>query len=178
MTHALTRGRRRDGDGRVDVLLVCDTGGHLLQLVTLRDVWGDVSRLWVTLSDDDAHSLLADEDVLYAHGPTSRDEGWRAAVDLLRNIALAWRTIARARPQIVLTTGASLAVPFTWIGRLRGARVVYVESFTRIDTASLSCRLVRPIASRVYVQWPELRAKLPRSRYAGAVFSWRSRASE
>ena len=47
-------------------------------------------------------------------------------------------------------------MPFAWIGRLFGARVVYVESVTRIDSPSLSCRLIRPVASRTYVQWPEL----------------------
>ena len=69
----------------------------------------------------------------------------------------------------MITTGADIAVPFAWIARLYGARVVYVESFTRISRPSLTCRLIRPVASRVYAQWPELLESLPNARYVGAV---------
>jgi hypothetical protein len=48
--------------------------------------------------------------------------------------------------------------------------VVYVESLSRIEKASLSARMVRPVASRLYVQWPELVHDLRGSRYAGNVF--------
>ena len=60
------------------------------------------------------------------------------------------------RPKVVLTTGAGVAVPFAWVARLRGAKVVYVESLARIEGPSLTCRLIAPIATRRYVQWPEL----------------------
>ncbi len=75
------------------------------------------------------------------------------------------------RPKVIMTTGAGVAVPFAWIGKLWGARVVYVESLTRIDGPSLSYRLIAPVAKRLYVQWPELAQALPQARYVGNVFS-------
>jgi UDP-N-acetylglucosamine:LPS N-acetylglucosamine transferase len=77
--------------------------------------------------------------------------------------------VAEARPKVVVTTGAATAVPFAWVARVRGARIVYVESLSRIDRPSLSCRLIAPVAARIYVQWPELLQALPRARYAGTV---------
>lgn len=151
---------------RADLLLVCSSGGHLLQLVALRDAWDAYSRRWVTFDKSDARSLLDGEAVTFAYGPTNR-----SIKNLLRNLALAWRIVGQVRPMIVLTTGAGVAVPFAWIARVRGARVVYVESLTRIDQPSLSCRLIAPTASRIYAQWPELLDALPRARYAGQVFS-------
>jgi hypothetical protein len=71
---------------------------------------------------------------------------------------------------VVVTTGAGVAVPFAWMSRLRGAKVVYVESFTRIEGPSLSCRLIAPVAARIYAQWPELEASYGRARYRGNVF--------
>ena len=152
-------------DARADLLLVCSTGGHLQQLLALRDAWGGYSRVWVTFDKSDARSLLRDEEVVYAYGPTNR-----SIKNLLRNLVVAWRTLRDVRPRVVLTTGAGVAVPFAWLGRLRGARLVYVESFTRIDEPSLTCRLVTPIADRVYAQWPELVRAVPKARYAGTVF--------
>ena len=155
----------------VDVLLVCSTGGHLLQLLALREAYGDERRVWVTFDKSDARSLLRGEDVVYAFGPTNRSFGLTAARNTLRNIALAWRVVGRTKPAVVLTTGAGVAVPFAWVARMRGARVVYVESFTRIEGPSLSCRLIRPVAARVYGQWPEFAQAVPRARYLGNVFT-------
>ena len=111
-------------------------------------------------------SLLAGEELVTAFGPTNR-----SVRNLLRNLWLAQTVIRRYRPRAVVTTGAGVAVPFAWLGRLAGARVVYVESFTRIDSISLSCRLIRPVASRVYVQWPDALPLVRGARYVGDVFS-------
>jgi len=151
---------------RADVLLVCSTGGHLLQLVALRDAWQPYTRTWVTFDKSDARSLLADERVHFAYGPTNR-----SVKNMLRNLVVAWRLIGELRPEVMLTTGAGVAVPFAWIARLRGATVVYVESLARIDGPSLTYRLIAPVAKRRYVQWPELAAALHGAQYAGNVFS-------
>ena len=60
-------------------------------------------------------------------------------------------------------------MPFAWIARLHGSKVVYVESLTRIERPSLSCRLIAPVASRIYAQWPELAQAMPRARFVGSV---------
>jgi len=151
---------------RADLLLVCSTGGHLLQLVALRDAWEPFTRAWVTFDKSDARSLLHDERVTYAYGPTNR-----SVKNLLRNLVLAWRVVGKVRPRVIVTTGAGVAVPFAWVARLRGASVVYVESLARIEGPSLTYRLIAPIASKRYVQWPELAAELPGTRFAGNVFS-------
>ena len=156
----------RNATTRADLLLVCSTGGHLLQLVALRESWEQYSRAWVTFDKSDARSLLEAERVYFAHGPTNR-----SIKNMLRNLVVAWRVVGAVRPKVVLTTGAGVAVPFAWIARLRGATVVYVESLARIEGPSLTYRLIAPIAKRRYVQWPELAEALPRSRFAGNVFS-------
>jgi beta-1,4-N-acetylglucosaminyltransferase len=155
-----------DDNRAVDVLLVCSTGGHLLQLHALNAAWAGRDRAWVTFDKSDARSLLAGERVLYAFGPTNRNVG-----NLLRNLKLAVGVLRRLRPRVIVTTGAGVAVPFCWIGRLLGARVVYVESLSRIEGPSLSCRLIAPVAARVYAQWPELAGAYGKARYVGSVFS-------
>jgi len=146
------------------VLLVASSGGHLLQLLTLRAAWHGLPTIWVSNDKEDARSLLAAERAHFLPGPYSRN-----IRSLIANLVLAVRLVVRERPATVLTTGADIAVPFAWVGRLFGAKVVYVESFTRIETVSLSCKLIKPVANRVYVQWPELLAALPDARFVGAV---------
>jgi beta-1,4-N-acetylglucosaminyltransferase len=144
---------------------VCSIGGHLLQLLELRPAWEDFPRLGVTFQKSDSDSLLHGERVVHAHGPTNR-----SIPNLLRNLRLAARVMRTERPAAILTTGAGVSVPFAWVGRLFGVPTVYVESFTRIDELSLTARLISPIASRLYVQWPELARHDSRLRFAGNLF--------
>jgi beta-1,4-N-acetylglucosaminyltransferase len=149
---------------RLDVLLVSSAGGHLLQMDLLRPSWAGLSHAWVTHDKEDARSLLEGELVFYAHGPTTR-----SLVNLLRNLAVAFRLLRRFRPLAIVTVGAGIAVPFAWLARFFGTRVVYVESVTRIESPSLSYRLIAPVANRVYVQWPELAEVIPKAHFVGSV---------
>jgi beta-1,4-N-acetylglucosaminyltransferase len=147
------------------LLIVCSSGGHLLQMLELRDAWSGFERTWVTFDKSDARSLLRDERVVHAFGPTNRN-----VPNLLRNVGLAIRVLREERPAAILTTGAGVAVPFAWIGKLLGIPTVYVESVTRIEGLSLSARMIAPVASRLYGQWPELaHASAGRIRFAGNV---------
>lgn len=132
------------------LLLVCSSGGHLAQLMCLRPWWSEHERHWVTFDTEDAISKLAGEDVTWAHHPTTRN-----VKNLARNTALAWSTMSRIRPDVVVTTGAGVAVPFFWLHRRFGATSVYIEVFDRIDTSTLTGRLCRPVTDLFLVQWPE-----------------------
>ena len=160
------RGRRAgsDGDGAPSVLLVCSPGGHMQQMLALKPAWEDCRRAWVSLKAADSEHLLADESVVWAHGPTNR-----SLSKLLRNIVVAARTLRRADPDAVISTGAALAVPFIVLARLTGRKAIYVESFTRTDGLSLSGRMVYPFASHFFVQWPEAGKGRPKARYVGAI---------
>lgn len=151
------------------VLLVASSGGHLLQLVQLRDEWSRPARTWVTFDTSDAHSLLSGEDVVYAHYPTNR-----SLKNLVRNAFLAFRVLRQVRPIAVITTGSGVAVPFCYLGRLMRLRVIFIESFSRITQPSLTARLVYPIASEFFIQWPGLSRRFPRARYEGNVFGLRN----
>lgn len=146
-------------------MLVCSSGGHLLQMLELKPAWEDFEHVWIAFDKSDTRSLLAGERIVHGHGPTNRNLG-----NFIRNVGLAFRVIRRERPAAILTTGAGLAVPFAWVGRLFRVPTVYVESFTRIEELSLSARLISPVASRVYVQWPELAPSTGRYRFAGNLF--------
>jgi hypothetical protein len=149
---------------RSHVLLVGSAGGHLAQLMRLRPWWDDLTRTWVTFDKADARSLLADEAVIWAHHPTTRN-----IANLVRNTMLAVRHVRRLRPDLVVSTGAAVAVPFFLVARLLGIATVYVEVFDRVDSPTLTGRLCRPLATRFCVQWPEQQPLYPGSVVIGPL---------
>ena len=147
------RGRRPSREVAPDspVLLVCSNGGHLAQLAALRPWWESRTRAWVTFRTPDAESYLATEDNVYwAHHPTTRH-----LPNLVRNTTLAGRVMREFDPDVVISTGAGVALPFFALAKLTGAVTAYIEVFDRVDTATLTGRLCRPFTDVMAVQWEE-----------------------
>lgn len=146
------------------VMFVCSSGGHLAQLHGTRDWWSGRRRVWVTFDTVDAVSRLEGEDVVWAHHPTTRN-----ARNALRNLALAWRTLRRVRPSVIVSNGAGVAVPFFVAARVLGIPTVYLEVYDRLDSPTLTGRLCRPLTDRFLVQWNEQQRLYPGSIVAGRV---------
>jgi hypothetical protein len=154
-----------DREGRaLKAMLVASSGGHLLQLHRLKPWWQRVDRIWVTFDKPDSRSLLVDEDVRWAYHPTTR-----SAVNLVRNLGLAWRLLRRYRPDVIVSTGAGVAFPFFLLARLLGIKTVYVEVYDRIDVPTLTGRLCYPLASRFLLQWEAQKRFYPRGEVIGRL---------
>jgi UDP-N-acetylglucosamine:LPS N-acetylglucosamine transferase len=139
------------GPARLDILLVCSGGGHLGQLLPLTPWLERHDRTWVTF-DTPSAAQLGDDPVVFAHSPTTRN-----IPNLLRNIRLAWRLLRERRPDVVLSTGAGVALPFFLAARVLGIRTVFLEVYDRIDSRSLSGRLCRPLSDLFLLQWERQR---------------------
>jgi len=144
--------------------LVGSSGGHLAQLMALRPLWEAYDRFWVTFPTEDARSLLADERVYWCYHPTNRN-----LKNLIRNMRLAIRVLKKERPTHLVSTGAAVAVPFFYVGRICGASLVFIETFDRIDTPTLTGRIVHPITQHMFVQSPEQRALYRRAEVLGPL---------
>jgi len=137
-------------DSQLRVLMVCSSGGHLQQLMTLKPWWSQRDTAWVTFPTEDGLSKLSGERTYFAYYPTTRN-----IKNLIRNTLLAVRVMAKERPDVVVTTGAGVALPFFVLARLRRVPTVYIEVFDRIDHATLTAKLCRPFTTRMLVQWDE-----------------------
>lgn len=140
------------------ILLVCSTGGHFKVMRELENFWISHQRAWVTFETSSSQILLQDEKVFWAWSPTNRH-----LPNLVRNLCLAWRVVREEKPDLILSTGAGVAVPFIVLGHFLGVKTAFVESITRVDDLSLSARLAYPLLDALYVCWPELAAKYPKA---------------
>jgi UDP-N-acetylglucosamine:LPS N-acetylglucosamine transferase len=88
----------------------------------------------------------------------------------LINLWEAWCILRRERPQVVLSTGAGPAVPFSLVGRwLFGCRIVYVETMASVERPSLTGRIMYRLAHHFYYQWESLVTFFPHGRCKGPL---------
>ena len=147
------------------VCLVGSSGGHLSHLYMLKPFWSKHERFWVTFDKEDARQTLNDEVFYPCYFPTNRN-----LKNLIRNTFLAWKILRREKPDVIISTGAAVAIPFFYLGKLFGAKTIYVEVFDRIDAPTLSGKLVRPVTDKFIVQWEEMLEVYPKAENLGSIF--------
>ena len=144
------------------VLVVSSVGGHLNEILEL-----------APLLREHEVALVVNDDVQLPDFPFARvyqivhaERDWK----VLFNFCEAARILLAERPDVIASSGAGPAVPVALLGRLMGARVVFVESAAAIEKPTLTGRLMYRIAHDFFFQWPSLQRFFPRGRCVPVVF--------
>jgi beta-1,4-N-acetylglucosaminyltransferase len=146
------------------LLLVCNPGGHFSTMMGLKKFWSNYDREWVTYSKFDTNFLKDQEIVHWVSMQEARMVG-RAFINFIK----AFFILYKSHPDIVISTGASLSVPFIFAAKLLDIKTVYIESISRSGVLSLSGQLVYNIVDEFYVQWPNFSERYPKVKYQGIV---------
>jgi beta-1,4-N-acetylglucosaminyltransferase len=139
---------------RAKIALVATSGGHMAELRQLQEAYEGLPHFFVA-SKPHASDALAGQTYVFP----SSDRDWR----VLLNVPSIARMLLRERPGIVLSTGSGSTIPVIALARLLGARVIYVETVTRVLRPSFTARVVHAACDLCIVRWPAVASRLPGS---------------
>jgi beta-1,4-N-acetylglucosaminyltransferase len=143
---------------------VGSSGGHLTQLYQLKNWWINHDRFWVTFNKEDSKSLLQNERTFWSYHPTNRN-----FKNLVKNSILAFKLLYKERPEVIVSTGAASAVPFFYLGKLFGCKLIYIEVYDRIDLPTLTGKIVYPVTDHFILQWEEQKKFYPKGKVFGGL---------
>jgi len=149
---------------KLRICLAASAGGHLSQLLRLSHSWKDYEVFWVTTTTVVAEKLCKSGKV-YAVGESNREHLIRVIKSLIRCIKI----IIKERPDVVVSTGAAVGCITCFLGKILGAKVVWMDSITNVEQISLSGKMVRYIADLFLVQWPALADRYWKVEFVGTV---------
>ena len=147
------------------VCLVGSSGGHLTHLYMLKSFWEGKERFWCTFDKEDSRSLLEGETMYPVYYPSNR-----SIKALIINTHRAIKILKKERPDVIVSSGAASAIPFFWIGKMMGAKTVYIEVFDRIDKSTISGKLCYPVTDLFIVQWEEMKKVYKKAVNLGSIF--------
>ena len=157
--------KNKNNKEKIKICLVGSSGGHLTHLYQLKKFWEKYDRFWVTFDKEDARSILEKEKVYNCYFPTNRN-----IKNLFKNTFLAFKVLIKEKPDIIISSGAAVAVPFFYIGKLFRAKTIYIEVFDRIDKSTLTGKLVYPVTDKFIVQWEEMKKVYKKAENLGSIF--------
>ncbi|CAN9506536.1 unnamed protein product [Ophioblennius macclurei] len=184
--------RRPGAGGAVSVLVVAGSGGHTSEILRLMDslsaaytprhyVIADTDKISedkICFFETSRQQMVSRPQVNIYRIPRSREvlQSWTSSVlSTMMALRFSLPLVFRLRPDMVLCNGPGTCVPVCMAGLLLGlvglkkVLIVYVESVCRVQTLSLTGKILYPISDYFFVQWPSLRDKYPRSIFLGRI---------
>ena len=153
-----------DRQKQLKICLAASAGGHISQLLKLAACWNGYETFCVTTTQVVRNNLGKLGEV-YVVGECNRQHPMRVITVFMRCI----RIVLRERPDVVISTGAAAGCMLCFLGKIFGAKVVWIDSITNVERISLSGRMVRYIADLFLVQWPELAGRNKKVEFVGTV---------
>lgn len=162
------------------VFFVCNQGGHFSQMMVLKELFGKYESVLVTdnvratktmeelsgIGSIEYAMSMAEKRKKMKENHSNRLYHMKYYLKLFKECRRIWRNY---RPAVIISTGSNIAVPFFVIGKIRGSKLIFIETRAKVYERSLSGRLVRHFADQIYVQWPEMLQLYPEAKYCGTL---------
>lgn len=132
------------------MLAVSSGGGHWIQLLRLGPAFVDCDVAFVTV--DEAYQDSVPGYPFYRVPDATR----RTKVRLIRAALKLFWIICKERPDLIISTGAAPGFIAILIGKITGAKTIWLDSMANAERLSLSGTLAGRYADLWLTQWPEL----------------------
>lgn len=151
------------------VMFISSVGGHLTQLLELKNIFSEYNYILVTEKTDvtiDMKSKYKMEYLKYGSRKYLLKYLFIFGFNILKSIYLFFKY----RPNVIVTTGTHTAVPMCYLGWIFRRKVIYIESFAKRTSPTLTGRLVYPIATVFVVQWESMLKFYPKAQHWGSIY--------
>jgi beta-1,4-N-acetylglucosaminyltransferase len=156
------------------ILVALGMGGHTSQILRLVDKIKDKHELCYLICSDDQTSkakIRKPGPIYYMKNP--RDMKDKNLFTVFFKMFPATRDVNKvlkqARPNVVLCSGPSMAIPLFWIAKLRGIKTIFLESWVRVHHKSQAGKFVYPITDLFIVQWKTMLHQYKKAKFRGRL---------
>jgi predicted nucleotidyltransferase len=144
------------------VILLGAGGGHLLE-VQIATEGVPMRRVFATFRLPHTAANLAGERCYYLVDPHGN------MLKYIWNFLQSLWLVLRERPHAIINTGGGMTIATSLLGKLFGARLIYIESAARVQSPSRTGRLLYPYTDLFLVQWERLLKEFPKAKYGGPL---------
>lgn len=150
------------------ICLISSSGGHFEQLLMLRKL-SEKNKIFIVTEKTKYN--VKDKKINYFILQANRKE----PTFIFKIIAIFFKStyiFLKEKPDIIISTGVLSTIPMLIVGHIFRKKVIYIESFAKIKSPTMTGRLVynKRIADRFYVQWESMKEFFPDAIYKGGIY--------
>jgi UDP-N-acetylglucosamine:LPS N-acetylglucosamine transferase len=144
------------------IAIISSCGGHLTEILRFKKVYLNYNYFFVI---NDFIKLTKD-----MKGKTFFISHSERDILFFKNLYEAYIIIKKKKPDILISTGAGLIVPFAIISKcFFNIKIIYIETIASCKTPSLTGRLMKYLADDIFFQWRSLKKYFPNGKYIGNI---------
>lgn len=151
------------------ICFVASSGGHLEEISRLVEIKDRYDSFLVT-EQSGFHELNFCDKVYYL--PQINRKEPLFLFKFIKIFFLSLKIMEKEKPDCIISTGALAACPMCFIGKWKKKKIIYIESFARVDSPSLTGKIMYKfkLADLFLVQWEDMLEFFPEAVYAGGIF--------
>ncbi len=149
------------------ICLAGSSGGHFEQLLMLKPLLEKYEGF--ILTEKTAYQTRVPGVKMYYVAQVNREERscW---FRLIGNAFSSLRIYLRERPDVIICTGVLAMIPMCLLVKIFGGKLIYIESFAKLTSATLTGKFLYRFADRFYVQWESMLECYPKAKYLGGIY--------
>lgn len=144
------------------ICLIASRGGHLKELGFIRYL--NLECEFCLITEKSPEILKKKINNVYYVDQISRKDS-HILLKIMRLILMGIRILKKEKPDCFISTGALISVPILILAKLYRKKIIFIETFARVYSGSLSGRIIYPFADVFIVYWKELLKVYPKAKY-------------
>jgi len=149
-----------------NIVFISSTGGHWSQILELRKEMKELKNCYFITEYNETSKNHKDTFFL-----TQQDRKSKSfLIDIFKNSIKSIIYYKKLKPSIVISTGAGVVIPFLLISKMRGCKIIFIESFAKVNTPTITGKIVYKFADSFFVQWEDLLKYYKNAKYEGKVY--------
>lgn len=163
----LERKYMKEKSRNIKICFAASSGGHYEQLLMLEPLMNKYTSF--ILTEKTKYSILAKNKKTYYVEQINRKEKLFYP-KLLLNTITSLLIFCKENPDVIVCTGALAVIPICLIGKLFRKKLIYIESYAKVTSATKSGELLYNYADQFYVQWEDMLEIFPNAIYLGGIY--------
>lgn len=148
--------------------LASSAGGHFMQLKQLFKMAEKYKYFIVTERNESSKALKNKYNIKYLVQQERKNAD--IIIKLIINIIKSFFIVLIKRPEVIISTGAGATYFLCLFTKIFGGKVIFIESFAKIKTPTITGQKVYKFADVFYVQWEEMLQYYPKAQYKGGIY--------
>lgn len=150
---------------RKKICLVSSSGGHYEQILRLMSLSQNFDIYIVT--EKTQYSKI-EENIFYVQQLNRKEKFF--FLKMIINFFQSLRIFLNEQPDIIISTGALVAIPTFLIGKCLGKKLIFIESFAKTNSPTMTGKLLYKISDKFIVQWESMLSVYPKAIYLGSIY--------
>ncbi|POO85649.1 PssD/Cps14F family polysaccharide biosynthesis glycosyltransferase [Clostridium sp. 3-3] len=151
----------------IKIAFAASSGGHYEQLMMLKLLMNKYESIIVT--EKTRYNAKPSDIKTYYMKQVNRKE-LMFVPNMIINSYKSIKILLKEKPDLVICTGVLAMIPLCLLCKIHGAKLIYIESFAKVTSPTMTGKFLYKYADQFYIQWETMKEFYPNAIYLGGIY--------